>query len=141
MLVLLDRPQPQSIKTISSRSNGNHDINQGKGFYRIKSPNNKLTALLLATICLSLSPQTFAEQSDAIAISAGAFDITEDNDGESTEIGIEYRFAPLESAYNLIPTLGIAANADEAYWLYAGVRYDFHLNPKWVLTPHWAVSL
>jgi lipid A 3-O-deacylase len=99
-----------------------------------------LTAIIFTAICLLLSPHTFAKQSDSIAVSAGVFDIANDNNDTATEIGIEYRFAPLESVYSLIPTVGFAVNADQAYWLYGGVRYDFHLNQKWVLTPNWAIS-
>ncbi|MEH6579794.1 MAG: acyloxyacyl hydrolase [Amphritea sp.] len=137
MLTLLDLPQ--AIKTPLHRSADNHTISQTLDYCRINRPNNKLAALVLTSICLS--PVTFAEQADSIAITAGVFDISDNNDDEATELGIEYRFAPLESTYNLIPTVGFTANSDEAYWLYGGVRYDISLSEKWVLTPHWAVSL
>jgi lipid A 3-O-deacylase len=42
--------------------------------------------------------------------------------------------------FNQYPTVGFAVNAYQAYWLYGGVRYDFPLNEKWVLTPNWAIS-
>lgn len=86
-----------------------------------------------------LSPLANAEQQSAMAFSAGAFEAFE-NDGRAAEIGIEYRFAPQESIFNLIPTLGLAMNSDGGYWGYAGIRYDWMLSPKWTLTPHLAIA-
>jgi hypothetical protein len=96
---------------------------------------------LLATslVYLALISSAYAEQSSAIALSVGAFDAF-DNDDTAAEFGIEYRFAPMESAYNLIPVIGLTVNSDGGYWAHTGARYDFHLNENWVLTPNFAVS-
>lgn len=93
---------------------------------------------LIATMTLPQLAQ--AEQQSAIAISAGAFEVF-DSEDNAAEVGLEYRFAPVASAFNLIPTLGLAANSDGGYWGYAGVRYDWQLSPKWILTPNFAAGL
>lgn len=96
------------------------------------------TVSLLATFALlSPLPSAHAEPYNALSISAGVYDVLEN---ESAEFGIEYRFAALESAYNLIPTIGFSLNSDEDYWLYAGLRYDIEFSDRWVFTPHVAVS-
>ncbi|WP_432470285.1 acyloxyacyl hydrolase [Amphritea sp. HPY] len=104
----------------------------------ISGLNNKLATLTLVAFCLTTSSLALAEQSSAIAISVGEFDAFDD---AVSEVGIEYRAAPLESMYDLIPAVGLAANSDDAYWLYGGVRYDFQFSGSWVLTPHIAVAL
>lgn len=137
---MLNFPALPSIKIILDRLSNNHVIKQAKEYGWINTSNKKLAAMIFTAICLLLSPVVFAKQSDSIAVSAGVFDITNDHNDTATEIGIEYRFAPLESLYNLMPTVGFTLNADQAYWIYGGVRYDFELNKKWVLTPNWAIS-
>jgi len=100
----------------------------------------KLSHILTASlVCLALVPSAFAEESSAIALSIGAFDAF-DNDDTAAEFGIEYRFSPMESAYNLIPVIGLTANSDGGYWAHTGIRYDYHLNENWVLTPNFAVA-
>lgn len=89
-------------------------------------------------LALALPSISFAEQESQIALSAGAFEVFDDN--TAAEVGVEYRFAPQASAFNLIPTLGATLTSDGGYWGYAGVRYDFYLNPNWILTPHFAVA-
>jgi lipid A 3-O-deacylase len=93
----------------------------------------------LSLLCFLLSPVVLAEESSAMAFSAGAFDVF-DNDDTAAEFGLEYRFAPMDSAYNLIPVIGLTVNSDGGYWAHTGVRYDFHLNENWVLTPNFAVA-
>ncbi len=103
---------------------------------------SKLPAFILTSALLTLSPQVLSEQSSALAFSVGVFDfLDEDPVNRTAEVGIEYRAAPLKDAYDLIPVLGVNVNLDSAYWIYTGVRYDYHLNEDWVLTPSFAVSL
>jgi len=75
-------------------------------------------------------------QSPEIAISAGSFEVFEDS---TLELGIEYRFAEMESFFNIIPAVGVSANSDGGYWAHAGGRYDINLGEKWVLTPQLAL--
>lgn len=96
--------------------------------------NKKIVSMCFSALVLS-SP-AFAEEQSAIALSAGAFSVFDS--GTTMEAGVEYRFAP--SVLDLIPTLGIAINADGGYWGYAGVRYDINIGQKWVLTPHLAIA-
>lgn len=93
--------------------------------------------LALAAGLLSFGLTAQAEETSALAISAGVFDVSKDD--TAGELGLEYRFAPLESFYNIIPAVGIAANSDGGYWAHAGVRYDIDLSENWVLTPNFAV--
>lgn len=103
---------------------------------------SKLAAFILISLFFTFSPQVLSEQSSAFAFSVGVFDfLDEDPIDRTAEVGIEYRAAPLKDAYDLIPVLGVNANLDSAYWIYTGVRYDYHLNEDWVLTPNFAVSL
>lgn len=137
---MINFPALRPIKIILHRLSNNQVTKQVKEDCGINNPNNKLSAMIFTAICLLFSPVTFAKQSDSIAVSVGVFDIGNANNDRAAEMGIEYRFAPLQSVYNLILTVGFAVNADQAYWLYGGVRYDFPLNEKWVLTPNWAIS-
>jgi hypothetical protein len=86
---------------------------------------------------LTLAP-AHAEQTSAWAFSAGAFAVFDTD--TAAEMGVEYRFAPLESVFNLIPAVGITANSDGGYWAHAGFRYDLELKPNWILTPNVAVA-
>jgi hypothetical protein len=81
-----------------------------------------------------------AEETAALALSAGQFNSLDDSDS-STELGVEYRFAPLENAYNIIPVIGVSANSDGGYWAHTGIRYDISFLDNWVVTPNFAVAL
>lgn len=95
--------------------------------------------LLAGLVALTLPGMVNADHGAELAFSVGAFEAF-DSEDSAAEIGIEYRFSPVESAFNLIPTLGLSMNSDGGYWAYAGVRYDWNFNPKWTLTPHFAVA-
>ncbi|MDF1589003.1 MAG: hypothetical protein P1P93_07605 [Gammaproteobacteria bacterium] len=71
----------------------------------------KLKYLLIPSLLL-LTPALHAEQSSALALSVGAFDVGKDE--TAAELGIEYRFAPLENAFNIIPVIGATATTDGA---------------------------
>jgi hypothetical protein len=92
--------------------------------------------LIAGLLSLGLSQTAVAEETSTLAISAGVFDVGKDDSGE---LGLEYRFAPVESFYNIIPAIGIAANSDGGYWAHAGIRYDIDISDNWVLTPNFAV--
>ncbi len=96
--------------------------------------------LIPCFVLLSLSPTLHAEQSSALALSVGAFDVNK-NDNSATEFGVEYRFAPIENAFNIIPVAGATATTDGGYWVYSGVRYDIEIGENWVLTPNLAACL
>lgn len=95
---------------------------------------------LVAAGLITLSPSlVYAEQSAALALSAGAFDIGKDE--TAAEVGVEYRFAALENAYDIIPVVGLSGTSDGSAWVYSGIRYDISLGQNWVLTPNFAASL
>lgn len=97
----------------------------------------KKKLIFAGMLAVTISPLSFADQNHSLAISAGAFEAF-DSDQRATEIGIEYRFAPIESVFNLIPTVGLNINDDGAYWASAGVRYDYGVGTNWILTPNFA---
>lgn len=100
----------------------------------------KLKRTLTAALgCLILSSPALAEDDAALALHVGAFDVFDSD--TAAEFGIEYRFAPVASFYDIIPVVGVTANSDGGYWGHAGIRYDFDLGQNWALTPHFAVSL
>lgn len=98
----------------------------------------KKQLIIASLLTVTTSPMTYADHSHALAFSVGAFEAF-DSDQRATEVGIEYRFAPLDSVFNLIPTVGLAMNSDGGYWATAGVRYDCELSPDWILTPNFAL--
>ena len=82
-----------------------------------------------------------AETKPAVAVSIGTFNIDEEDDeDDATQYGIEYRGAAFENFYGIAPIVGIEANDDDAFWIYAGGRYEFKLSQNWSLTPHLAVA-
>ncbi len=95
----------------------------------------RLTLLLSIVTCL-LFPFKLMAQSPEIALSSGVFEVFE-SDGQSTEFGAEYRFAP--QLWDLVSAVGFNANTDGGYWAHAGVRYNFALSEKWLLTPQLAL--
>jgi hypothetical protein len=100
----------------------------------------KLKSIAVASLLtLATTQMAYAEQTSALAFSIGAFDALDDD--TAAEVGLEYRFSPVESLYNIIPAVGISANSDGGYWVHSGIRYDIDLSDNWVLTPHFAASL
>ncbi|MCP3959524.1 MAG: acyloxyacyl hydrolase [bacterium] len=95
--------------------------------------------VLLAVLVMALAPGAEA-LADSLAVYEGIYD-TESKEDHTTELGVEYRFGPLEvSKVRLIPAIGIAGTSDDNYWFYGGVRLDLELG-RWAVTPQFAVSL
>lgn len=95
----------------------------------------KHTALLLALLSTSVTAQ---DRLPEIAIHSGVFEVLESS--HATELGLEYRGRPKASLFNLSPAVGITANTDGGYWAHAGLRYDYFLSKRWVVTPALAIS-
>lgn len=103
-------------------------------------PLRKLAVLSALSAFLVTLP-TQAETKPAIAVSIGTFNVEEkDNENDATAYGIEYRGAAFENFYGIAPIVGIEANEDDAFWIYAGGRYEFKLSSNWSLTPHLSVA-
>ncbi|MFQ3176396.1 MAG: hypothetical protein ACI93H_001394 [Psychromonas sp.] len=94
---MINFPALRPIKIILHRLSNNQVTKQVKEDCGINNPNNKLSAMIFTAICLLFSPVTFAKQSDSIAVSVGVFDIGNANNDRAAEMGIEYRFASLQS--------------------------------------------
>ena len=90
------------------------------------------TAALLSAFCL---PASSLAEPPEIALSTGMFEVFETDN--AAEFGAEYRFSP--QYWNLVPAIGLSANSDVGYWAHAGLRYDFLLGEKWLLTPQLAL--
>ncbi len=81
-----------------------------------------------------------------LAFSVGLFDLLED-EFETGEAGLEYRFKQVHlnkfwrwREIPFTPMVGVAFTAEDAFWVYAGLRYDWWIAKKWALTPSFAVS-
>lgn len=94
-----------------------------------------LTIMLSSLTCVCLPVK--AEHTPSVALTAGTFDF--ENDAVAM-YGVEYRWPASERFFSIIPVAGIESNADGAFWVYAGGRYDFWPSERWFLTPHWAAS-
>ena len=90
------------------------------------------TAALLTALCI---PAISLAEPPEIALSAGMFEVFESDN--AAEFGAEYRFSPQH--WNLVPAFGLSANSGGGYWAHAGLRYDFLVGTKWLLTPQLAL--
>ena len=96
-----------------------------------------LSALSVFLITLPVQAGT----TPAVAVTIGTFNVDKDDDeDDATQYGIEYRGASYDNFFGITPTIGIEANDDDAFWIYAGGRYEIPLSSHWSLTPHLAVS-
>lgn len=99
-----------------------------------------LVILTILVPAMMLSPTARAEDGGTWAFSVGQFDVA--RDANPVEGGIQYRFRPLALwSVPLTPMIGISATEDGNVWVYGGLRYDFELSKRWVVTPNFAVSL
>lgn len=96
-----------------------------------------LAALLCVAVSLCAISASAQDRTDRVAFSLGSFDAL--NATRSAELGFEYRFAP--RAFELRPVLGVAVNSDKGGYVLAGLRRDFDVSERWILTPHFGVTL
>jgi len=81
----------------------------------------------------------------SVAANSGVFDPFVP--GGSYEIGTELRFAPRrfrllpERLPAAVPTAGIIADAQGSLYVYGGLRLDFLLGARWILSSGWAAGL
>lgn len=74
------------------------------------------------------------------SINLGVFDIIDSD--KAFEGGVEYHFRPFRFwKLDLVPMVGASATEEGSYWGYGGMRYDVPLGSKWVMTPHFSISL
>lgn len=99
-----------------------------------------IQALLWCLLCLVVPSQALAQGSEGWAFNLGVFDVIDSD--KATEGGLEYRFRPFELwTLELTPMVGFSATDEGNYWGYGGLRYDLELGSKWVMTPHFSISL
>ncbi len=99
-----------------------------------------ILACAVSVLLLASAAQADQEGGGGWAFSAGVFDIARDE--KPIEGGIEYRFREVSLwSVPLTPMLGVAATEDGSAWIYGGLRYDYELSERWLLTPNFAVSL
>jgi|CXWL01.1.fsa_nt_gi hypothetical protein len=96
-------------------------------------------ALLLVLFLLPLLASSVrAEDGPALAASLGWFDVAAED--VAPEGGLELRLRRVR--WELVPTIGLMANADGGVMAHVGVRRDFVLGGsyRWFATPHFAVG-
>lgn len=96
-----------------------------------------LTLFLAASLFSSGPAAAQSERSDHYAFSVGSFDAL--NATRSAEAGFEVRFAP--RAFRLKPVVGVTVNSDQGGYVLAGLRRDFDAGGRWIVTPHFGVTL
>lgn len=105
---------------------------------RTPLPPLSFLAVLVAVAAVSVgAPASAQDRSDRLAFSLGSFDVL--NATRSAELGFEVRFAP--RAFELRPVVGVAVNSDQGGYVLAGLRRDFDVSERWILTPHFGVTL
>lgn len=93
--------------------------------------------LTLTVLAAFAAPAVAQDGSDRFAISAGVFNAFETTHSE--ELGFEYRFGA--RAFGLKPVIGVTVNSDEGGYVLAGLRREFDVGDRWVVTPHFGVTL
>jgi hypothetical protein len=97
--------------------------------------------LFLLLIIFNAVPSIAAD----LAVSAGTFNILDG--GGAGEAGLELRGAPLQLHFlprflpDPVPVAGVMATSQSLAYGYAGLRFDFPLDDRWVLTPGFAAGL
>jgi len=96
-----------------------------------------ILVLGITVVPVVAGPANAQDRSDHLAFSVGAFDAL--NSTRSAEVGFELRFAP--RAFELRPVIGVAVTSDEGGYVLAGLRRDFDVAERWVLTPHFGLTV
>lgn len=124
------------------------------------TPEDRLPRIALLLVCLLCSfsaPATAVAQEAPVedrepaatddraddpdwALSVGGFDVI---DGQSAfELGIERRFDRFRLLkLSLIPVAGVTVTSDGGFYVAGGARLDHPLGDRWVVSPHFAVTL
>jgi lipid A 3-O-deacylase len=95
-----------------------------------------LSAFLVAMLFVAVSAGA-QDRTDRIAFGVGSFGVLDTP--RSAELGVELRFAP--RAFGLRPVVGGAINSDQGGYLLGGLRRDFNAGERWIVTPHFGVTL
>ncbi len=91
-------------------------------------------AAAIGIICLGISAAPVrADDIDRISISAGAFDVL-DNDDNAVDFRVEYR-PGMSLVGGLKPWLGGEVTSDGGVYGALGFLYDLNIGNNWILTP------
>ncbi len=95
--------------------------------------------LLLVSLTTTVAAQEPSE-TPGWAFSAGVFDTA---DRRLAEVGVQYRFRPFRffDLADLTPMVGVSANEEGGFWAFGGLRYDWRVGERWIVTPSFAVTL
>ena len=87
-------------------------------------------------IGLMLAPAAMADDPSFLALSAGGFDV---NDNETAaEARIEFRWNRKFLGFK--PMIGLLGNSKGGIYGYGGINFDVYLGRRWVLMPNFAVG-
>jgi lipid A 3-O-deacylase len=96
---------------------------------------------LVTIACILLCTATKADERKGsdVVLHVGEYSVMRAREHQSTEVGIEYRFA--DQYYGLRPTVGILGNSDSAMYGYAGINWDLPLGfVPIIITPGTAIG-
>jgi hypothetical protein len=99
-----------------------------------------LLALLIAGLVPLASPQggELAAERPQVQLNAGVVGLL-NRASNSWRYGGEYRFSPL-GPWRLRPALGAVVAENDARYYFVGLRRDFPLSGRWVLTPGFDIT-
>ena len=91
------------------------------------------TLIPVLLVLVSLSSTAYARSDLELRAYAGVFNTDawlDNTESDALEVGVEFYLSPLEDT-RIAPLIGTAANADDASWLYTGVRWGHFLGAGW----------
>lgn len=87
-------------------------------------------------IALALAPAAMADDPSFLALSAGGFDVN-DNEG-AAETSIEFRWNRKFLGFK--PMIGLMGNSKGGIYGYGGINLDIYLGRRWVVMPNFAIG-
>ncbi len=99
-------------------------------------------AQALLVVFLSAAAPGAEVLAESFAVYGGIYDTKSSKENRASELGVEYRFAPLEvPKVTLRPAIGITNTDEDSFWIYGGLRLDHALGRRWMISPQFAVTL
>jgi len=96
-----------------------------------------LSKILLTLFIVLFTSNIKAQNNNYITLETGTFDFNK-KVKKSTLIGLEYRSGT--DILFLNPILGVMANTDKGFFIFAGITTDIHLSSFLVLTPSFSTG-
>ena len=98
----------------------------------------KTPALFTVALLAAASFSGAAQATEYLTGTLGWYDLI-DQDNQSTQIGVEYRFDPY--MYGVRPMAGFSGTLDGGLYGYAGLHWDIAITPQWYISPNFAAGL